>query len=215
MKPTDATAEQVENAFASATSLRELVCFFSDRETLLSRYAQYISGIFPADRKVSGCECCRRHSDELTVQFHWRGIYHTAGTFLTTVVGILAAMGGHGILAHRHIDFTTTHGLCNRCYRQIRIRKVVGQALEKLCFALIIVSIIILVPVLVFAPFMLSSGATRREVAVVAIGLGGGAAGLMAGWLGADRIVRWCVPGPLKLISKRPFQLNGVNRISP
>jgi hypothetical protein len=212
VKPTGTNQESVDRILLREGSLKELKPFFGNREEILAYHARRMSEIFSADRKVTDCESCNRRSAETGAAFLWRGIYHTAGTVVGTIIGIATAMGGHGILPHRRIDFVTTHGFCSECFRKIRRQRVLAAIGEKFCFIVTIISVIVFVPVLVFTPVFLYPKPTLPAVEIIITGLGGGLIGLVGGLSGADKVVGWCVPKSLKFISKRPFRLIGVQK---
>src|SRR5437870_12887324 len=98
----------------------------------------------------------------------------------------MVALGAHAFFPHKQIDFVTTHALCNECFRQIRQRRAVGVIAEKLCFALIIIAIFLLVPMLIFTPFALFPHPTGRAIAIVSMGLVIGLGGVVAGISSSD-----------------------------
>ena len=213
MTPTETNQEKINQILLVEGSLDELKPFFPNRETILKYHAQRMAELFPPDRKIAECECCKRRSSELRIAFLWRGIFHTAGTVVGTLIGIVAAMGGHGILPHRRIDFTTTHGLCDGCFKQIRLQKMLGELAEKLCFIFIVLSAIVFAMVLVMTPVLLLSRPTSREITIMAVGLGGGLICLIVELLAANKVVRWYIPNSLQYISKQPFQLLGFKKL--
>ena len=212
MTPTEMRQEKVDQILLREGSLQELKPFFPSREAILKCHAQRMAEIFPPDKKTNECECCQRCSAEFRVTFIWRGIYHTAETVFVMLIGIVTALGGHGIFPHHQVDFVTSHGLCGDCFKQIRRRRVLGKLVEKFCLVLIVISAIVFVPMLCFAPVLPFLKPTMHEVITMAVCLGGGLICLVAGLLGADRVVRWCIPKSLKFISKRPFQLIGLQQ---
>ena len=207
MASTATSEEKIKQILFSEVSLQELKPFFPNREAILACHAKSMAEFFTADRRLAECECCNRRSAEFRVVFHWRGIYHTAKTVIGTIIGIIAIMIGHGILPYRQINFSTTHGFCNDCFKQIRRQQMLGELTEKLCFILIILSAIVLVPVLVITPVLLFSRPTSSDIRMIVVGLGVGLICLAGGLLVADKAVRWCIPKSLKFISKRPIQL--------
>lgn len=213
MPSVEINEEKVDQILLREGSLKELRQFFPNREAILKYHAQRMAEFFPPDRKVADCECCNRRSAELRIAFLWRGIFHTAGTVVGTIIGIAAALGGHGILPYRRIDFTTTHGLCGDCFKQISRQKMSGELAEKLCFILVFLSAVVFVPVLMMTPVLLSSRPTSREITVMVVGLGGGLICLIGGLLGADKAVRWYIPKSLKFISKQPFRVLGFKKL--
>jgi hypothetical protein len=213
MTPAENNQEKINQTILGEGSLKELKPFFPNREAILKYHAQRMVELFPPDRKIAECECCNRRSAELRVAFLWRGIFHTAGTVIGTIIGIAAVLGGHGILPSRRIDFTTTHGLCDGCFKQMRFQKMLGELGEKLCFIFIVLSAIVFAMVLVMTPVLLLSRPTSREIAVMVVGLGGGLICLIGGLLAANKVVRWYIPKSLKFISKQPFQLLGFKKL--
>jgi len=183
MTPAEAHQERINRILLTEGSLQDLKPFFPSRKAIFVHYAQCMAQMFPTDTILAECEGCHRRSSEFRVALLWRGIYHTAGTVVGTVIGILAVMGGHGILPHRRIDFTTTHGLCGDCFKQIRRRKMLGELAEKLCFVFILLGAIFFPIVLVMTPVLLFSGITAREFTVIVAGLGGGLICLAGGLL--------------------------------
>ena len=212
MEPTGTNQENIDRILPREASLKGLKPFFRNREEILAYHARRMSEILSADRRVTDCECCNRCSAETRAAFLWCGIYHTAGTVVGTIIGIATAMGGHGMLPHRRIDFATTHGFCNDCFRKLRRRRVLAALGEKFCFILTIISVIVFVPLLVFTPVFLYPKPTLRAVEIIVAGLGSGLVGLVGGLLGADKVVGWCVPNSLKFISKPPFRLIGIQK---
>jgi hypothetical protein len=207
----EANQERVDQIILGEGSLDELKPFLPDRESRLVYYSERISELIPTNIPKAECESCHCHSAERRVVFRWRGVYHTAGTAVATIIGLLMAMSGHGVLVHRRIDFETTHGLCGVCLKQMRLRTVGVYVVEKLCFILLILSLLVFVPMLLFAPVVLFlGGTTRREILVSFAGLFGGGAIALTSLLAADRLTRWHVPKSLRFISKRPFQLVGL-----
>jgi len=144
MTPLENNRERINEILLGKGSLKELKPFFPNREAILAYHAQRMAEIFPVDKKLAECECCGRRSAEFRLEFRWRGIYHTTGTVIGTIIGLLVAMGGQGMLPHRQIDFTTTHGLCSGCFNRMRQQKMLGQLAEKVCFIFILLAAIVL-----------------------------------------------------------------------
>lgn len=213
MTPLETNQEKIDQVVLGDGSLKELKPFFPNREAILKYHAQRMIQLFPPNRRVAECESCHRRSAELQIALRWRGIFHTARTVVGTIIGMTFILGGHGILPHRQIEFTTTHGLCGGCYKQMRLQKMLGELAEKVCFIAIILSAIVFLMGLTFTPVLLLSRPTLREIAIMVIGLGGGSICLVGALVGANKAVRWYIPKSLKFISKQPFQLVGLKKL--
>lgn len=208
MTALDGDRARLDQLILGEGPLDDLKPFLPDRKSRIIYYSERVPQLIATNRATTQCECCKQRAVEENVLFHWRAIYHTAGTFIATLIGILMAMGGHGVLPHKRVDFETTHGLCRTCLKQISQRKLLAQLVEKLCFIVLILSLLVFVPMLIFAPVILFSGPIgTREILVSLAAIGGGGALIFASLVFADKASRWHVPNPLRFISKRPFQL--------
>ena len=218
MIPEEINQEKITRILLGQGSLQELKPFFPNQEAILNYHAQRMAELFPPNKNTNECEWCHRHSVELQGVFAWRGIYHTTETAIISSVGIAMAMAishhfFHFLLPSKHIAFSTTHGLCGNCYEQMRHRKMFASLVKQLCLALIVTSAVVFSSVIVFALLFLLPQPTKGSVVFTAVGFCGGFIFLAGGLLGADRIVRWCLPKAVKFISKPPFELVGFHKL--
>ena len=168
--------------------------------------------LLPPDTKTDECVCCHLRSVELRVVFGWRGIYHTTETAIASTVGTAVAVAithhlFHFLMPSRQVNFSTTHGLCGDCFKQIRRRRMFTPLIKQLCLALIVIAAVIFASVIVFAILFLVPQPTESALVCTVVGLFSGFLCLFGGLSGADRIVRWCVPRSLRFIAKSPFEL--------
>jgi hypothetical protein len=182
-------------------------------------HAKQMAELFPPDKMVNECECCRRHSVELRAVFEWRGTFHTAETALTSTIGMVMTMAlflhvFHFLMPSKQVDFSTMHGFCEDCFAQIKKRNRVAGFVKQLCLALIVLAAMIVATVIVFVVVFAFSEPTKANVTYAAIGLAGSLVCLAAGLTAQDRIVRWCLPKTIRFISKPPFELFRFQRIS-
>ena len=218
MLPKESNQEKINQILLGEGSLRELKPFFPNQESVLNYYAQRMAELFPPNKNTNECESCHQHSVKLQSVFEWRGIYHTAETAITSTVGIAVAMTVshhlfHFLMPSKHINFSTTHGLCGNCFEQMKRRKLFASFVKQLCLVLIAIAAMIFASVIVFTIVFLVPKPTENAIVYAAIGFSGGFLFLAVGLLGADRIVRWCLPKSLKFISKPPFRLVGFHKL--
>ena len=200
--------QKIDELLLGDRPLQELKPFFSNPEEILKYHAHFMAEHFPSSGTKSECESCQRRSAEFNVAFLWRGRYSKTGTIAVTLLFVLVTMMvGHAIDPQRDVSFTTTHGLCNDCLKQIRFRRMLGKTTEKFCLFVIVLSGFVLLLALVSFLDQVFSKLTAHGLLTLAACLFGGMVLLAVGMLGADRAVRWCVPKSLKFVSKRPFQL--------
>ena len=212
MTPAEINQERRDQILLGAGSLQELKPFFPNREAILNYHAQRMAELFPPDTKTDECVCCHLHSVELRVVFGWRGIYHTTETAIASTVGTAVAIAithhlFHFLMPSRQVNFSTTHGLCGDCFKQIRRRRMFTPLIKQLCLALIVIAAVIFASVIVFAILFLVPQPTESALVCTVVGIFSGFLCLFGGLLGADRIVRWCVPRSLRFIAKPPFEL--------
>lgn len=185
----------------------------------MKHHAQRMAKLFPPDKTVNECECCHRYSTDLRTVFEWRGYYSTTGTAIASMIGTTMAIAFlhhlfHSLLPSKHVDFSTTHSLCDDCFAQLKKQSLVTKLVKQLCLALIVLGAMMLASVVVFAVLFVFPQPTKVTIAYSAFGLCGGLVCLAAGLAAQDRIVRWCVPTNLRFISKPPFGLIGFKPIS-
>lgn len=186
----------------------------------MKHHAECMAKLFPPNKVLNECECCQRHSAEMRATFEWRGVYLTAGTAITSIIGTVMTIAlmhhvFHFLLPSKHIDFSTTHSFCNGCFTQIKKRKLAGKLVKQLCLTLIVLAAMILASAVVFAVLFLFPQPTKEMTAYATIGLFCGLICLVAGLVAEDRIVRWCLPGTMRPISKPPFELIGFHSLAP
>ena len=176
------------------------------------QHAQRMTELFPPNKTVNECECCQRNLAKSRAVFEWRGIYHTAGTNITSTIGVAVAIVlmhhvFHFLLPSKQVNFSTTHRFCDDCFAQIKRRKLASKFVKQFCLTLIVLAAIIFASVVVFAVLFVFPQPTKEMIAYVAIGLCCGLVCLVAGLVAEDRIVRWCLPETIRFISKPPFEL--------
>jgi hypothetical protein len=215
MIPDKNNQKNIDRVFFGEGSLQDLRPFFPDSEAIFNYYAQRMAESFPSDKTVVQCECCQRHPAELRAEFEWRGVYVSARTGIVSAIGTtLTVIFMHHVfqflMPSKHIDFSTTHGFCSTCFAQIKRRRVAANLVKQLCLGVIVLAAMILASVVVFAVLFIAAQPTKQMIVFAVIGLCLGLFCLMAGLMGQDRIVRWCLPKSLRWISKSPFELVGL-----
>lgn len=217
MTPEKFNLEKINQMLLGESSLQELKPYFPNQEAILKYHAQQMVEHFPQDKSMDECECCHRHSAELQAVLEWRGIYHTTGTAAINLVGIALAMAithhlFRFLMPEKQICFSTTHGFCCRCFNQMCRRRMLSFLLKQLSLVWIVISALIFAAVIVFTIIVIIPQPTKAMIIYAAIGIIAGTLCLLLGLLATDRIVRWCLPKPLRFISKSPFNLIEIKR---
>jgi hypothetical protein len=160
------------------------------------------------------CESCGQRQSSFAAQLHWSAIYHSGATLLGSIVGACAAIGiGHGMTFYETVDFSTYHSFCRSCAHKIRFKKLLGQVLEKTCFAVLLLGLIAFILGFAILPFVVTHHPHRREVLAFGTELGGGLALILLGWFGGPFFRSWCLAKPLRAIGLRPFFLKSVEAL--
>jgi hypothetical protein len=208
--------EKIDQILFGTGSLNELKPFFPNQEAVLNFYARRMAESFPPHKEATECACCQRHSSELQAAFVWRGAYHTKETTIVSVIGLAAIAIVHHLFSflmpEKHIIFSTTHSLCNNCFRQVLRRKMFAALLKQLCLVLVVLSTLIFAAVIVYTILFLLPQPTTNAIVYTISGICTGFLLLTAGLRGEDRIVRWILPESMKFIAKPPFQLVGLQK---
>jgi len=160
------------------------------------------------------CESCGERQSSFAAQLHWSAIYHTGATLLGSLAGAIAAIGiGHGMTFYETVDFSTYHSFCRSCAHKIRLKKALGEVLEKVCFALLLLGLIAFILGAAILPFIVTHHPHRREILGIGGELGAGLVLILLGWFGGPFFRSWCLAKPLRCIGLRPFFLKSVEAL--
>jgi hypothetical protein len=182
------------------------------KELELSTHARRMAEEFPVSRKLGRCECCGKENI-VPVKLEWRAVYHTSDTLLSTGIGLLLALGGHGLVKHKQLSFLTYHAFCSECFARIRLKKFVGEIVNHANFVLLLVSGSILGGVTIFGLFVLTNHPTSSETWRLIIAIGSSTTAIIAWLFLALKFPDWVVPPALHPIAPRPFQLRTVMKL--
>ena len=209
--------EKMDKVILGEGSLQELTPFFEGQEDLLKFYATRMSELFPSDRDLRLCEACSRNPAELKTEFVWRGAYHTNKTSVVNAIGIIVvALTSHlfrFLIPAKEIGFVTTHCFCKNCFSQTQRCRLKAKFIRLLCLTLIVVAALIFASVIVFGLLFIIPNLATDDLLIAVAGIICAVACLMTGFFGIDRAARWCIPKPIRFISKAPFELIGVRQI--
>jgi len=207
---TQARHDEFDHLLRGPTPLGKLKSFGLDLPSALALHADFASREFSAPCLASACEGCGQHQSESTVSFSWKGIFGTAGTVVSTLVGLLVALGGHGFTVHQVIEFQTHHALCRGCHRRARWMRHVGEWMEHLTFLLLLIGFSLSLFTAIVAAIHIGGRMSPREVTLILVGLAGSSSALASAWFLGKHAPACGVPRQLKFIAKRPFRLVGV-----
>ena len=181
-------------------------------ETQLCAHSQRMTEEFPVTRKLSKCECCGQKA-VMFAKLNWRAIYHSAGTLISTAIGLLMLIGGHGHFTHKQISFFTHHSFCSRCFWRIRIKKSLGELIGYFSFVLLLLSGGLVVGMGAFGVVIFMNRPASQEIWRFTLIIGGGIVGVVAGILLTLKSPYWVVPPALHPIALKPFQLHTVSKL--
>jgi hypothetical protein len=203
------TNEQAERIIENGRPLKELVPLFPDKIAAYKYFANSMTRRFASPD--SHCAMCGRQCETPPVRFTWRANVHTTKTillsFLLTTLALLAA---HLYSRWVVIEFTTFHRLCPDCQHRHRVRSVVVGVIHKGLFAILMLSLFVTVPLVVFLlviPFIAPEGIWPMLAgSVVGVGL---LAHLVWGF---ETCRRSLIPHSLRQIGRFPFFLCRLNK---
>jgi len=183
--------------------LRERV---PDQGTLLRSYADFLQRRFSPDRCTEACTCCGARGDQVR-KFTWRAIFHTRSNIISTAIGLLLAMGGHGWTKCSYMAATTYHTFCSRCGFKVWLRQAASEIVDKLCFVLLLCGGGIIGGFGVFAFVLMFSNPNAREIMRLGAGLFLGSIAIWLGIIGKKAARRLPMPKQIQNFIQSPFDL--------
>ena len=201
---------EFDHLLRSPTPLGKLRSSGLDLPSALALHADFATREFSAPCLASACEGCGQHQSESIVSFSWKGIFHTAGIVVSTLAGLVVALGGHGFTVHQVIEFQTHHALCRGCRRHARWMRHVGGLMEHLTFLLLLIGFTLSLFTVIVAAIHIGGRMSSREVTLILVGLASSGSALASAWFLGKHAPACGVPRQLKFIAKRPFRLVGV-----
>ncbi|MCC5848807.1 MAG: hypothetical protein JJU29_12015 [Verrucomicrobia bacterium] len=200
----------VSNVLASGKPLRKLRPAFPSWEAALQHYGKIQSETYRVGHASDTCESCGASSPELTQTIRWSAnVYKAKWLFWSFLISLITSLLAFTVEKSLCVSFTTHHKICRRCHRAQRIKQGLHALLQPVLFGLLILSLIALVPMLVFgAYFGWEAGAvgllTFAAAAVI----------LVAAFFGmisiCSRIPNLLVSRCLRSIGRRPFSVSEI-----
>ncbi len=176
----------------------------------LQRHASQMQQEFSSAERGSVCEACCDVEGGLRTELHWEAIYHSGATLLSSLVGGMALLGGHGWTAYKKMEFATHHRFCRGCQLKIRVKRHLAELAQHVCFAILLVGVLAFVSSIIFSFFVLRNHPSGRDVLVSVSTFASGIIATLVGWFGASSSRRAAVPKTLRRIARNPFALKDV-----
>jgi hypothetical protein len=202
----------IGNVLNSGKPLRDFRPGFPSWEAALQHYGKLQSEAYGVDNPTDTCEGCGAASPEVTLAISWAAmVYKAKWLFWSFLVSLITSLFDFTVEKSLCISFKTHHRICKRCYRGQKVKQGLHGLLKPVLFGLLILSLIALVPVLVFGAYLGWEAGPVGLLAFVA-----GAVVLVAAFFGiiavCSRIPNWIVPRLLRPIGRRPFAMVGIER---
>jgi hypothetical protein len=179
----------------------------------LMRHASHMQQEFSLPERRNICEAYGQLNNGFATELYWEGVFHSAKTALSSVVGGLALVAGHGWTHCKKIHFVTRHRFCRTCQYKIRIKRNLAEFAQFLGFATLVLGAVAFVSAVIYFLSVLPNQPSLRVILLSISSFAGGLMAMFVGWYCANCSRRWPVPKALWRIARTPFVLTGVNTV--
>lgn len=188
--------------------LSELVPLFPNRPAAYHGYAEWMATRF-GQVSTTACAACGHASPAREEEYRWEATVNTRRTILWSfLVSMLTVLLRTIYTRVYRVRFVTRHRFCAACTQSARRRRWLTHAVRHLCFALLITSLLAIVPLTIFALAMVF--AAPDLVPKMILFWLAALLPLSLSVAGVEWCRRFAIPTALRHIGRFPFVLHDV-----
>ena len=190
-------------------SLRDISACFDRPIDAYSFFGSVMQEHYSVETISAGCRLC---GNEVTAveAVSWRALAHNKSTgVVALLMPLIGRITKHGV----EVSFTTCHSVCAGCSRRTWWRFKAAQCLKAVLFALLLLTLFVVVPVTVLAVVM-PFKAPELMPKLLLLLLGSSGFGYLV-FRGLQWAWSFAVPDSLRKIGKYPFEPIRIKTVGP